>query len=651
MRFARSALSLASFAASIATLATPSNAPAESGFADRAALVAFVYCVVEANRYNAYLAGVTLSIVKDGKIVLLKGYGLAGVDPERPVDPERSLFRIGSISKTFVWTALMQLEAQGRLSLDDPVNDHLPDDLEIPDDGFEEPIRVRHLMTHTPGFEDAALGHLIVRDEQKLWPLNDYLGRFRPRRVRPPGDFMAYSNYGAALAGAVVANVSGVEFETYVEENIFAPLGMSHSTFREPYGDAAPAGLPERMSEELERHVAQGLEWSEGAWQAQDYEFIVQQGPAGSMSSTALDMARYMLAHLNEGELDGARILDPKSAKRMHQLSFSNAEGMPGNAHGFWQYDLPGRPDSFGHDGATLHFLSNMVMVPELDLGVFVSANSSAGMDAYPFVNSLPHVIVGRYLGRDTPTFEPPADFSERAEQYVGSYRTTRRSYTQLEKIISLGAVTDVSATDDGHLLTTDAFATTRWVEVGPHLFREIEGEQFIAFREGGEGRITHLFHSYDTSERIGFFEGIAWLGLILFLGVHAAIGMMTGAWLRRGRVVEQSPLEKRADQLMGLLGALWLAFFAAVGVAVAGIVADDSTLLYEFPTPALSMTLTLLLICAPLTFVALASLIPVWRRGSWPVWRRIRHSLAALILTALVLPLNDWNLLGFKDF
>jgi len=412
MLFARRLPSLALFAASIATLVTPLNAPAEPGFADRAALEAFVDGVVEANRYNAYLAGVTLSVVKDGEIALLKGYGHASIDPERAVDPRQSLFRIGSISKTFVWTALMQLEAQGRLSLDDPVNDHLPDDLVIPDDGLEEPIRIRHLMTHTPGFEDAALGHLIARDEQKLWPLHDYLGRFRPQRVRAPGDFLAYSNYGAALAGAIVAKVSGVDFETYVEENIFEPLGMAHSTFREPYGDAAPAGLPARMPTALEQHAAQGLEWSEGAWEAQDYEFIVQQGPAGSMSSTALDMARYMLAHLNDGELDGARILDAESAKRMHQMSFSNAEGLPGNAHGFWQYDLPGRPDNFGHDGATLHFVSNMVMLPELDLGVFLSTNSGAEGDGLTLVYSLSYLIVGRYLGADTPLPEPAADLT-----------------------------------------------------------------------------------------------------------------------------------------------------------------------------------------------------------------------------------------------
>ena len=603
--------------------------------------------VVESTRYNAYLAGVTLSVVKGGEIVLLKGYGHASIDPERAVDPERSLFRIGSISKVFVWTALMQLEARGLISLDDPVNDHLPEDLRIPDDGFEEPIRIRHLMTHTPGFEDAFLGHMMARDERDLRTLREYLGQFRPRRVRPPGEFIAYSNYGAALAGYIAANASEVDFETYVEENIYEPLGMTRSTFREPYGDAAPAELPSPMPKALAIDLAQGLEWSEGAWLAQDDEYLTQIGPAGSMSSTAADMARFMLAHLGHGE----PILDQETTRRMHQKSFSNAAGMRGIAHGFVQWDLPGGPSNVGHNGGTLHFMSNMVMVPPYDLGIFVATNSGADGAGLFFVNSLPYLIVGHFFGEDSSPIELEANPIDGAEKYAGSYRTTRRSYTQLEKIIRLAAVTDVSATDDGYLLTSDPSETIRWVEVGPHLFREVGGERSIAFREGDRGRITHLFYSYATSERIGFFEGMAWLNLILSLGVLTAIGMTTGAWLRWGRIVEQSQLEKRAGQLMALLGSLWLAFFVAAGIAVAGILADDSELIYRFPAPALSTTLILLLLCAPLTFVALGSLIPVWRGGSWPVWRRVRHSLAALVLTVLLLTLNDWNLVGFKYF
>jgi CubicO group peptidase (beta-lactamase class C family) len=629
------------------SLGAASRAQAKPDIADRVALEAFVDGVVEAYLHDSYLAGVTLSIIKDGEVVLLKGYGLASIDPEQAVDPGRSLFRIGSISKTFVWTALMQLAAKGALSLDDPVNQHLPDDLGIPDDGVTEPIRIRHLMTHTTGLETAILGHGIRRDEQDLLTLHEYLKRFRPRRVRPPGEFIAYSNYGAALAGYIVANVSGVDFETYVEENIYKPLGMTHSTFREPYGDAASAELPSPMPKALTVDVAQGLEWSEGAWRAQEYEYLTQIGPAGSMSSSAADMARFMLAHLGHGE----QILDPETARKMHQKSFSNAEGMRGLAHGFAQWDLPGSPDNFGHNGGTLQFMSNMVMVPGYDLGIFVATNSSADRVGLFFVNSLPYLVVGHYFGEDTSPTESASNPIEDAEKYSGVYRTMRRNYTQLEKLISLESVTRVSTTSDGYLLTSDPLESIRWVEVGLHLFRELGGERFIAFREGEGGGITHLLHSYNSSERIGFFEGAQWLNLILALGVLTAIGMTRGAWSRRKQHIEQTELETRSAQLMGILGVLWLAFFASAGVAGAGVLPNADGLLYEFPTPAIQGALVFLLISALLTLVALVSLIPVWRYRSWSLWRRVRHSAAVLVLTALLVTLDSWNVVGFKYF
>jgi len=641
----------ATSALSIAMLAVPLDGQATQSFSDRASLEAFVDGVVEANLYDDFLPGVTLSVVKDGEIVLLKGYGHARVNPERPVDPRRTLFRIGSISKTFVWTAVMQLEAQGRLSLDDPVNDHLPDDLEIPDSGFERPIRIADLMRHTPGFESAVLGHGIVLDTARIRSLHAYLRDFRPQRVHEAGDFVSYSNYGAALAGYIVARVSGMDFETYVEKNIFEPLGMGHSTFREPHGDAARAELAAPMSAELEKELAQGLEWSQGAWEAQEFEFIGHQGPAGSMSSTAQDMARYMLAHLQDGQLEGRQILDVGTARRMHQRFFSQVEGMPGVVHGFAEYPLPGLPHNFGHSGGTLHFMSNMVMVPELGLGVFVATNSKAGGGGLTFAFSLPYLLVDRYFGAEEAPPEPLADFASRAARYTGTYRTTRRSYTQLEKLLMLGYVTQVSATDDGQLLTSNSSGTTRWVEVQPTVFRQVGGESFIAFRQDEEGRITHLLESFATSERVGFFEGALWFQLVLALGALAAVGMTTGALRRRKRPIAQTELERRAGQLMAILGVVWLAFFVCAGLVTAEVLPDSDALISEFPTPLIRVALVLVIVGASLTVVSTASLVPVWRRASWPIWRRVRHSMAVLVLVALVWTFHSWNLVGFHHF
>ena len=226
-------------------------------------LEAFVDGVVGSFMSQQQIAGVQVAVVRDGETLLVKGYGIDSVEPRRVVDPQQSLFRLGSISKTFTWLSIMQLAERGQLKLDDPVNDHLPDALDVPDEGFEQPIRIVDLMNHTAGFEDIAAGSVRRARTRQLLPLHEQLRKRRPHRVREPGKLMAYSNYSTALAGAIVAQVSGMEYESYVEQNILAPLGLTHTTFREQYPPTQ--GLPQPMSAELAAHLAQNIEMRNGA--------------------------------------------------------------------------------------------------------------------------------------------------------------------------------------------------------------------------------------------------------------------------------------------------------------------------------------------------------------------------------------------------
>ena len=156
---------------------------------------------------EVHVAGGAVSIVQNGRIVLSKGYGFAAFDPVRRVDPDTTLFRIGSITKTFTWIAVMRAVEAGKIDLDAPVNTYLPAQLRVPDEGFEQPIRMRDLMAHAAGFEDRAAGILFGFDPERVPSLEEFLRDYRPRRVREPGALTSYSNYGTALAGAVVAAV------------------------------------------------------------------------------------------------------------------------------------------------------------------------------------------------------------------------------------------------------------------------------------------------------------------------------------------------------------------------------------------------------------------------------------------------------------
>ncbi len=259
------------------------------GLVGREETEAFIDGVMATQLSSQHIAGATIAVVKDGELFFAEGYGYEDVEKKVPVDPEQTLFRVGSTSKLFTWTAIMQLVEEGKLDLDADVNTYLAD-FKIPDT-YAEPITIRNLLTHTPGFEDGGLGYLMEQSPDELMPLGEFLAQHMPARVRPPTtDFAsstgaAYSNWGVALAGHIVATVSGMPFDDYIEQRILKPLGMSRSTFREPL----PPELVARMSG--------GYTWQAGAFRRHGFEYIHNFGPAGGLSTTAADMAKFMIAH------------------------------------------------------------------------------------------------------------------------------------------------------------------------------------------------------------------------------------------------------------------------------------------------------------------------------------------------------------------
>src|SRR5262245_59674944 len=252
---------------------------------------AFLDGVLPLQLKSADIAGATVAVIKDGKLLFAHGYGYADVKQKKPVSAQETLFRPGSISKLFTWTAVMQLFEQGKLDLDRDINEYL--DYKIPD-AFGKPITLKNILTHTPGFEEQ------IKDLFETKPstpnLGQYLKTHIPKRIYPPGTVPAYSNYATAVAGYIVERVSGRPFEQYVDENILKPLKMTHSMFAQPL----PSNLAPLMSGGYRL----------GSDSAGPFE-IVNPFPAGSLSSSAADMAQFMMAHLQDGQLGDVRILKP----------------------------------------------------------------------------------------------------------------------------------------------------------------------------------------------------------------------------------------------------------------------------------------------------------------------------------------------------
>ncbi len=275
------------------------------------------------------ISGAVVVVVKDGKVLTQRGFGKADVKTGKPVDPAGTLFRPGSVSKLFTWTAVMQQVQAGKLDLDKDVNTYL--DFRIPP-AFGKPITLRNLMTHTSGFEETAK-FLITSDPAAVKPLGEVLKRWVPHRIYAPGSTASYSNYGASLAGYLVERASGEKFDDYVQRHILTPLGMRHSSFAQPL----PAALVPGM--------AQGYEIASG--EPQKFE-IIPMSPAGALSATGADMAQFMIAHLAQG----GPLLNPQTAALMHATANTPIPGLPGMALGFYHEDSNGL-NIVGHGGDT----------------------------------------------------------------------------------------------------------------------------------------------------------------------------------------------------------------------------------------------------------------------------------------------------------
>ncbi len=457
--------------------------PLQQGPTDPEELEAFLNGVITAQLSAYHIPGATVAVVKDGKLFFAKGYGYADLNNHKPVIANQTIFRIGSVSKLFTWTAVMQLAEQGKLDLNADVNTYLKD-FKIPDT-YPQPITLTHLMTHTPGFDTRV--RLLAHSPDELEPMGKFLAHDMPARVRPAGELSAYSNYGVALAGYIVEQVSGMPFEQYVEENILKPLDMRNSTFQQP------------LPLDLQADMAVGYTYRNGAYRAEPFEYY-QIPPAATMSSTATDMAKFMIAHLQEEQYGNARILQTATAKKMHSQLITHDRRVSGWAYGFMELNLNNQR-MIQHGGDTVRlFHSLLVLLPEHNVGIFVSYNSMGeGAGAVRARSELLRAFFDRYYPASAPAVpKPTAEFQQRAGKFTGSYRSTLSTYTTFEKVVNLFSEVRVTSNSDGTLQAANSVGELRrWVEVEPLLFRSVEGKPTfdgLVFREDGRGRVTHFF-------------------------------------------------------------------------------------------------------------------------------------------------------------
>jgi CubicO group peptidase (beta-lactamase class C family) len=583
-------------------------------------LEAFLDGIVPLQLERDDIAGATISVVKDGKLLFAKGYGYADYENKKPVSSEETLFRPGSVSKLFTWTAVMQLVEQGKLDLDRNVNDYL--DFRIPD-AFGQPITLKNLLTHTPGFEEQIKDLFTLGNVSP--DLGAYLKTHIPRRIYPPGTVPAYSNYGTALAGYIVERVSGHPFNEYIEENIFKPLGMTHSTFRQPL----PPNLAPLMSN--------GYQLASD--EPKPFEVVVP-FPAGSLSSSGADMARFMMAHLQGGQLGDARILRPETAHLMHSRQFALDQAANAMAYGFYEESRNGHR-IIGHGGDTVYFHSDLHLIPAAGVGFFVSHNSAGRGQPLPRT-TMWEMFLDRYFPPTSPPEPILASAKDDANAVSGTYMLSRRSESSFLKAASLIGEFTVSRVEDGIIevaqLTNPNGKPKRWRVVAPMTFLEENGPDKLVFKPDQNGRMQMILpYPFFVGQRVGLFENIRLL--LPVIGISLVIMLLTlvlwpVAWFVRrhyGRKLELTPFERRLRLAVRIVFLLNLLFIAAM-VGLLMYASTHLDFLSDRGTTWFHLAQVIGILGAIGTLVVLYNAIRSWQNREKRIWGKLQATLFVLV-------------------
>lgn len=613
-------------------------APAGNGQMTAADIEAFLDGVIPTQIAQQDIAGVTVSVVKDGKLLFAKGYGYADVADKKPVVADKTLFRPGSISKLFTWTAVMQLQEQGKLDLDKDINEYL--DFKIPE-AFGKPITLKNIMTHTAGFEEQ-LKDLF--GGEKSPNLGDYLKTHIPNRIFPPGEVPAYSNYGAALAGYIVERVSGQPFDDYIEQNIFKPLEMNSSSFRQP--------LPENLAPNMSNAYILGSD------KPKPFE-IIGPYPAGSLSSTATDMANFMIAHLQNGKSGDAQILKPETAKLMHSRLFAMDDKANAMAYGFYEESRNGHR-IIGHAGDTVSFHSDLHLIPDAGVGFFISQNSAG--KGQPGLRTLVwNAFVDRYFPVK-PTAELPTleTAKQDAAAVAGTYLPSRRAEKSLFRIMGLLGETSVSVNEDGTIsvdsLTDFNGKPKRWREVAPMTFRDINGQDSLIFKPDANGRMQIVVpYPFMTFTRVGFLDNSKLIMPIteisLFVMLLTLILWLVGWFVRRhyGGRLELTTREKQLRYLVRAIFVIDLLFIVAL-ISIVAYMSSHFDFLSDRGNFWVRIAQIIGLIGVIGTVVILYNAVHAWMSNRYRIWGKLQATLFALAVLGFLWFVYAGNLLSFTS-
>ncbi len=565
---------------------------------------------------NGDIPGAVVSVVKDGQVVTTRGYGWAdtgsaGGNPVA-VDPQTSLFRVASVSKIPTSIAAMQLVEQGKVDLDADISAYL--DFEI-ERRFDEPLTLRHLLTHSAGFEEQI--SLTPGTDLEAYVKND-----PPAQVFAPGTTPGYSNYGMALAGYIVQRVSGQPFETYVREHVLEPAGMTTSTYEQP--------LPKDMADSLgPGYTSTGEEVP--------FEFMGD-FPAGSLTVSTPDFAAFMNAQLSRSP----KLLREETWEQMWSPGLG--EDKLGNRAkagemglGYFDLSRHGRR-VVGHGGDNQGWHSQFELYPEEKTGIFISYNGDGNESSRSLREDLAQGFADRYFPGDAVKASGGKDSAERARQVAGSYVPSRTFWTTfLSAWIPAYSSVSIEHTGDGKLKVDE----TQLVEVEPWVWRQVDGRGAIA-AQVKDGKVVSLSQepAFTLLPMTLLQQALVPVfGVCLVLLLVVTVAWPVGALrrrraLKRGREVgAPAPWLTRVARGGGTVALAaqltWILILAVIATSSSAITSGSLTWL--IPVARCAQVLQVLGVVAVIP--AAVDLVMSLRRRAG--WRRV--TMSAILLAALV--------------
>ncbi len=571
--------------------------------------------------------GAAIVLVQDGTITFSRGYGVADLRSRQPVDPMTTGFRVGSISKLITVVAALQLVERGKLSLTDEIQSRLPD-VPLADAGAG--VTIHSLLTHTDGFEVGWSIGGAVRDEHDAVSLATFLQTHVPRRILPPGQMYVYSDVGMALAGHIVENVDGRPFAKYAREKILDPLGMTRSTFDQP--------LPNPFATNL----ATGYRKFKGEYHAMPTEHVLAY-PAAGFTTTAGDMARFMIACLGDGEIDGHRVLSADMVARMKEPQFSHHPALPGTCYGFYER-LKNGQRALQHQGVMPGYHGLVLLLPQHHTGIFVAANAYADQDFEPFIDA----FFDRFFPNPTtqPTIAPassetiahePADLS-------GRYRYVQYPHFSIAKLSILAGMVEemrIRQQPDGKVIV-DQGLKGPWTCAGALLYER--GEEKLAFRLDDHGRTIGAVYDTWAFQKIHWYESahaqMALIALLALTFMLAAVARITTALVRgcangpyRARTFAAGACAIDLVFLLGLSYALW----------------GTDAFLWYYGLPKLVVALTYLpWLGMAMTLIAIIFTIREISARDWRLPWKCAHGIVLVALLIFPAFCWYWNLLAW---